>query len=123
MIYESKLFPDRLKAVMEHRDLNTVQLGKKLGINPQTVRNWRGGQYVPNLTSLAKLAEALKTTVDYLCGGLEKQPPPEKKPRVIFDPERGRGCLDEKRILTGYNQIVRGLVELRSIVDTIKEKI
>lgn len=81
------------------------------------------GTSVPNMTSLVKLAEALKTTVDYLCGGFEKQPPPEKKKQMTFDLERGRGGFDEKRILNSYNQIVRGVMELRPIIDTIKEKL
>ena len=123
MIYEPYLFPDRLKALMKKRDLNAVQLGKKIELNPQTIRNYLGGLCVPNLTTLVKIAEALKTNVDYLCGGFEKQPLPEKKPRASSDPERGRGGIDDKRILIAYNTMMKAANELRPFVDKYREKL
>lgn len=39
MIYESNLFPDRLKALVNKRGLNSVQLGERLGVSCQAVRN------------------------------------------------------------------------------------
>lgn len=58
----------RLAEIRESRGLNKKEVAEKIGIKPDTYRNYETGRLEPNLTVLVKLADFYGVTTDYLLG-------------------------------------------------------
>ena len=61
----------RLRKKREALKLTQQKLAEGLGVTPQHISAIEQGQRVPSLTFLARLAEELGVTVDYLVAGKE----------------------------------------------------
>lgn len=67
---------ERLVKLMDDRGLNAEQLAAKVGVTRQTIHHLRkGGRTTTKAEVMQRIADALGTTVDYLLGGGEDQPP------------------------------------------------
>lgn len=61
-------FAKRLKELMKENDLNAEKLGKASGIASQQIRRYCTGYKDIYFSTLLKLAEFFKCSLDYLCG-------------------------------------------------------
>lgn len=58
---------DNLELLMQDENLSYEALGKKLGMSPVAMRQWRRGA-MPSIASLYKLANYFDISADYLLG-------------------------------------------------------
>jgi len=59
---------ERITLRREELDLRQFQVAKAIGVTRATMCKYERGVNLPNAEILAKLAEALSTSADYLCG-------------------------------------------------------
>jgi transcriptional regulator with XRE-family HTH domain len=64
----SEIFPKRLKAARELRNLNQDQLAERAGLQPSAVSHFETGGRKPSFDNLKRLADALRVSTDYLLG-------------------------------------------------------
>lgn len=62
-------FTSRLKEKRKNKKLTQKELAEQLGIKQNTYSDWERGKTQPNLDYLAKLANILDTSTDYLTSG------------------------------------------------------
>ena len=62
---------ERIKARREELELTQLQLARALGVTPQYISVIEKNKRAPSLDSLAKLAQELGVTTDYLITGKE----------------------------------------------------
>lgn len=62
----SKLFPQRLRAARELRELNQVQLASRANLQASAISHFETGLRKPSFDNLKRLADALDVTTDYL---------------------------------------------------------
>jgi transcriptional regulator with XRE-family HTH domain len=67
-------FGDRLKQARERAGLSQAALAKAVGVSRRQVLNWEAGDKDPRAGALAKLADALATSVDWLLTGEGRAP-------------------------------------------------
>lgn len=65
---EQQVFPTRLRELMEKRNVNQKQLAAIIGMRPQTVSLYTGGQSTPDINCLRKIAEYFHVSCDWLVG-------------------------------------------------------
>jgi phage repressor protein C with HTH and peptisase S24 domain len=73
-------FKDTLQAVMTARGVNQSELGRRLGLESQSVNQWIKGKTVPRGARLQEVAEALGVTVSELLG-VSPDEPSDQQPR------------------------------------------
>lgn len=61
-------FSKRLTALRESMNYSKTKLAKLIGVSLSTYANWEYGYNDPDMDTLAKLANALNTTTDFLTG-------------------------------------------------------
>ncbi|WP_379134394.1 helix-turn-helix domain-containing protein [Paenibacillus sp. sgz500958] len=64
-------FGDRIRKLRTNIKLKQRQLGDLVGVSTQVISNWERGYSSPDNEDMAKLAEILKTSTDYLLGRVE----------------------------------------------------
>ena len=57
---------NRLKVVMEEKDLSNIWLAKKLGVSQATVSKWMTNFSQPNIETLIKISKVLNVEVSEL---------------------------------------------------------
>ena len=62
------VFSENLKEFMKERNLNQLQLSKKIGVAHSAVSAWLSGKKEPSITSLWLLADFFGTDIDTLVG-------------------------------------------------------
>lgn len=65
---EQRVFPSRLRELMEDRGVNQKELAAIIGMRPQTVSLYTGGQSTPDINCLRKIAEYFHVSTDWLIG-------------------------------------------------------
>lgn len=65
---EQQVFPSRLRELMEKRGVNQKELAAIIGMRPQTVSLYTGGQSTPDINCLRKIAEYFRVSADWLIG-------------------------------------------------------
>ena len=68
-----KAFGARVKELRKAHGWTQKQLAAQLDIRFQLLNNYEGGQHSPPAENLIKLADVLKTTIDYLLTGNPEQ--------------------------------------------------
>ena len=91
------IFAERLKELMNERNLNAPALAKEIGANRTTISELLRGNYLPSTKNFIAMMEYFNCSADYLLGLIEF--PPEN---VIYQPvkpfhERLRLCLKESK--------------------------
>ncbi len=61
-------FGERLRRVLEEKELQGKELAKELNVEPPTVSNWLNGNRFPKDDMLIKIADFFDCSVDYLLG-------------------------------------------------------
>jgi phage repressor protein C with HTH and peptisase S24 domain len=64
---------DRIIELMKKNNLKQKDLADKTGANKATVNQWVSGKIIPSNKYDRQLAEALKTSIDYLIHGLDEK--------------------------------------------------
>lgn len=64
----SGIFPARLRAARELRQLDQEALAKRATLNPTAISHFEAGRRKPSFDNLRRLADALGVTTDYLLG-------------------------------------------------------
>ena len=67
----SMLFPHRLRAARELRELNQGQLADRAGLQSSAVSHFETGARKPSFDNLKRLADALNVTTDFLVGRVD----------------------------------------------------
>ena len=61
-------FPELLRQCRKQKHMSQAELASLLGVTQQAVGKWESGKSSPDPATVAKLAEILDTTADYLLG-------------------------------------------------------
>ena len=64
----SRIFPERLRAAREMRELSQLELAERAQLQQAAVSHYESGARRPSLRNLSRLSEALEVTTDYLVG-------------------------------------------------------
>lgn len=62
------MFAQQIKSLRKNSKLSQADLAKNLDVTQQAVGKWETGKSVPDSTTLKKISEFFKTTVDFLLG-------------------------------------------------------
>jgi len=68
----SELFPARLKAARELRQMSQTDLAEKAGLPPTSISHFEAGSRKPSFDNLRRLADKLDVTADYLLGRVDQ---------------------------------------------------
>lgn len=77
------MFPQRLKQLRKEMGLSQKSLSEHLGVTQQAVGKWETGRSSPDPATLARLAELLETSADYLLG-ISEQPAEPAAPSLPY---------------------------------------
>ena len=77
------MFPQRLKQLRKEMGLSQKSLSEHLGVTQQAVGKWETGRSSPEPATLARLAELLETSADYLLG-ISEQPAEPAAPSLPY---------------------------------------
>lgn len=61
-----RAFAKRVGQLREELELTQAELGRKVGVSGTCVWNWEGANTYPRPMTMRRLAEALRTTVEFL---------------------------------------------------------
>lgn len=64
-------FGERLKALLEERDMSQVELSRLLHLGKSTISQYIGGTRNPDITTLKAVAEVFSVSTDFLLGRTE----------------------------------------------------
>ncbi len=59
---------ERIKQLRQARNMNQVELAKKLNVTKQSVSNWENDNIQPSIEMLIKISRIFSVTTDYLLG-------------------------------------------------------
>ena len=68
----ASLFPERLRAAQEKRELHQAELAEKTGFQTSAISHFETGTRRPSFDNLRRLAEALDVSTDYLLGRVKE---------------------------------------------------
>lgn len=58
----------QIRNLRRSRELNQVQLAKRLGVKKQSISNWENDNIMPSIEMLVKIADFFHVSTDYLLG-------------------------------------------------------
>lgn len=59
---------ERIRKLRKKKRMSLEELGKQIGISPNTIARWEREELIPRGTSVAKVAKALETMSNYILG-------------------------------------------------------
>ncbi|MBC3948323.1 LexA family protein [Pseudomonas folii] len=80
----------RIAASREKKGMNQSELGRALGVSPQSVQAWESDKNVPRPQRLKAISEALGVSVSYLMGESDPEPQetsnvgPVRQPKLLY---------------------------------------
>lgn len=63
----------RIREIRTAKRISQVELAKTLGVTKQSVSNWENDNIQPSVDMLARIADALSVSADYLLGRDDKR--------------------------------------------------
>ena len=66
------MLSERLKLVLEHKNISQVQLANKLKLTPPAINRWCNGVTEPDNNTIVEIAQILNVSTDFLLGNDEK---------------------------------------------------
>ena len=72
-MYNKEILSKRIKELRQKKDLTQRQLAKMANTTPTSVSAYEKGQKTPSIEVLCNIANALETSVDWLCGNLTSE--------------------------------------------------
>lgn len=85
-------FNERIAAVRMAAGLTQQQLGEKLDVPADTVRQWESGQTVPDALITARLCQVLHVSADYVLLGADPETQPPSSRPIPPDPAQSVPC-------------------------------
>ena len=67
---------NRIKELRQSKKLRQSDLAAELQVSQATLSNWESGRHEPDFESLKKMSDYFQVSVDYLLGGIKKEPAP-----------------------------------------------
>lgn len=71
MFMDKNIFCNRLKQKRKENKLSQDQLAERLGISRYTVIDWEKGKKCPDIDTLSRICEILKTSISYIVGEID----------------------------------------------------
>jgi transcriptional regulator with XRE-family HTH domain len=96
------IFPQRLRAAREMRELSQLELAERARLQQAAVSLYEGGTRRPSLRNLKRLSEALEVTTDYLVGRSGSPEPLPSPDEPLFK--------DFEHLTTADRELARQLV-------------
>lgn len=62
------MFGERLKKILESKNISQMQFAKELGLTPPAINRWCNNVTQPDYDTLVTIAEKLNVSIDYLLG-------------------------------------------------------
>lgn len=72
-MYNKEILSKRIKELRQEKNLTQRQLAKIANTTPTSVSAYEKGQKTPSIEVLCNIANALETSVDWLCGNTESK--------------------------------------------------
>ena len=94
-------FPERLKELMDEREIRSEQLAQRANLAGSSIRSWLRGKSVPNFQSAVKLADHFCCSLDFLAGRCEDAGNVPPRPLPPFYP-RLRKIMQEANVTRFY---------------------
>ena len=111
MEFSEKEMIDRILNLLQERQINGREFGRRLGMNHSSVSEWRHGKSAPSVETLFKISKYFQVSLDYLVKGT---PNAEDSLRIRLETKR------EKDLLEKYRQLPDKLKESTdNYVDTL----
>lgn len=90
-------FRERLRLALNNAGLSQAEAARRMGVDSGAVSRWLTQGRLPRLESLIEIARVLGTSLDYLVGLPNAQPPPprEVNPAVVEAVRRLAEKIDE----------------------------
>ena len=67
------MLAERIREVRTARGMSQVELAKRIGVTKQSVSNWENDNIQPSIDMLARVADSLSVSTDYLLGRDDRQ--------------------------------------------------
>lgn len=122
------MFSKRMRRLRKGRGLNQKELATEIGVSVDSVRRWERGQRSPDVETLCKMAEVLKTTVSYLSGETDDEFPLVKSQPVERVPTRNESMstkMDDtsfiERLVKSTSMVVYDTGNERMLIPATKE--
>ena len=90
-MYDPKSIAEKIKKVAKERKISLKSVLENCGLSKNTLSSMQSGGSIPKSENLAKIADYLDVTVDYLLGRTDDPNPP--KPRL---PDELQALLDKQ---------------------------
>ncbi|MEM9706209.1 MAG: helix-turn-helix domain-containing protein [Pseudomonadota bacterium] len=75
---------ERIRLARKDKSLNQAELALRLGVSQPAVANWESGVHDPRRLMLARLAEALGVSLDWLAGGARSSVENDRHPAAAY---------------------------------------
>ena len=75
---------ERIRSARKDMGLNQADLAVRVGVSQPAVANWESGVHDPRRLMLAKIAEALRVSPEYLAGGARSQHEADSQPAAAY---------------------------------------
>lgn len=105
-----KLIGIRLRKLRKEMNIRQYEFADSLGVTPSCVANWESGVRMPNVNVVAKIAETLGVSVDYICCRSNRRNYPENDKTVSPDLRLDLSVLDEvarRRVVNYYDFLLK----------------
>ena len=93
---EYTVLGERLKELLEKNNMSQRELAEKIGITEVTISRYISAQRIPKATEIAKLADALNCSCDYLLGFQNELTKETEMETAIHNLKVFRTFLDDK---------------------------
>ena len=104
-----EVFGSRLRELRKSKDLSQYYIAQELGIPRTTYANWEQGKADPNLEMLARLAEVLNVSTDYLLG-LTDDPAPRSGKLPDYIQKKLEECEKLSKKLEEFRKLARKIL-------------
>ncbi len=84
---------NRIKELRQSKKLRQSDLAAELQVSQATLSNWESGRHEPDFEALKKMSDYFRVSVDYLLGGIKKEPAPTPSNECK---------LDERQIMAAF---------------------
>lgn len=78
-------FPQRLIELRKYKKLTQEELAKQIGSTRSALSLWELGLREPDQETLQRFADFFGVSTDYLLGRDNNTPPPNQKPKKLYD--------------------------------------
>ena len=75
---------DRIKTARKTAGLSQTDLAARVGVSQPAIANWESGVHDPRRLMIAKIAEALRVSTDWLAGGARSSVEADKHPAAAY---------------------------------------